>query len=277
MRASPPGAVVAEAFRRHADADDPAVFITLRAQAAALAPLDLDFDPPWGLPLAVKDNIDAGGLPTAAACPAFACPATDDACIVARLRAAGATVIGKTNLYQFATGPVGVRSPVGVPRHAIDPAIEPGGSSSGSAVAAARGIVASALGTDTAGSGRVPAALDNIVGLKPSLGARSASGMVPACRTLGTVSVFALTLPDAWAACELACECDTADAFSRRIVAPPARRRPRLPCRTGGGCRRAHHHRIRRLARLAFGSRSVRDLTPGGDVGGEESVPGPGL
>ena len=123
-----------------------------------------------------------------------------DAFVVARLRAAGAIPIGKTNLDQFATGLVGVRTPFPVPRNALDPEIVPGGSSSGSAVAVARGLVSFALGTDTAGSGRVPAALNNIVGLKPSLGALSTRGVVPACRTLDTVSVFALTVADAYAA-----------------------------------------------------------------------------
>jgi allophanate hydrolase len=121
-----------------------------------------------------------------------------------------------------------VRSPYGVPRNAIDPEIVPGGSSSGSAVAVARGIVSFSLGTDTAGSGRVPAALNNIVGLKPSLGALSARGVVPACRTLDTISIFALTVADAWAAFRAACAFDPADAYSRALPAPPlaARFRP---------------------------------------------------
>lgn len=114
-----------------------------------------------------------------------------------------------------------MRSPYGVPRNAVDPAFVPGGSSSGSAVAGARGIVSFALGTDTAGSGRVPAALNNIVGLKPSLGALSAAGVVPACRTLDTISIFALTVPDAWAAFRVACAYDSTDAFSRALPAPP--------------------------------------------------------
>jgi allophanate hydrolase len=179
------------------------------------------------VPFALKDNIDVGGLPTTAACPAYAYLPERDAFVVARLRAAGAIPLGKTNLDQFATGLVGVRSPYGVPRNAVDPAIVPGGSSSGSAVAVARGIVSFALGTDTAGSGRVPAALNNIVGLKPSLGALSATGVVPACRTLDTISIFALTVPDAWAAFRAACAFDAADAFSRTFPAPPWPRRPR--------------------------------------------------
>ena len=222
-----PEAVVAEAYRRLAAAMDPAIFITQRAEAEALAeaaalpPFDPGAYPLWGVPFAVKDNIDVAGLPTTAACPAFAYVAERDAFAVARLRAAGAIPVGKTNLDQFATGLVGVRSPYGVPLNAIDPEIVPGGSSSGSAVAVARGIVSFALGTDTAGSGRVPAALNNIVGLKPSLGALSATGVVPACRTLDTISVFALSVPDAWTAFRAACVFDPADAFSRALPAPP--------------------------------------------------------
>jgi allophanate hydrolase len=141
-----------------------------------------------------------------------------DAFVVARLREAGAIVLGKTNLDQFATGLVGVRSPFPVPRNAIDPDIVPGGSSSGSAVAVARGIATFALGTDTAGSGRVPAALNAIVGLKPTLGALSASGVVPACRTLDTVSIFATTVADAWAVYGVAAGYDAADAYSRPVA-----------------------------------------------------------
>ena len=222
-----PAIVMAEALRRLASAADPAIFITLRsaeelaAEAAALPAFDPAAMPLWGIPFAVKDNIDVAGLPTTAACPAFAYPAATDAFAVARVRGAGAIPLGKTNLDQFATGLVGVRSPYGVPRNAIDPEIVPGGSSSGSAVAVARGIVSFALGTDTAGSGRVPAALNNIVGLKPSLGAVSASGVVPACRTLDTISVFALTVPDTWTAFRAACAPDASDAYSRSLPAPP--------------------------------------------------------
>src|ERR687897_491201 len=132
----------------------------------------------------------APGRPTTAACPAFAYRPTKDATRVARLARAGAIVIGKTNLDQFATGLVGVRSPYGVPRNAVKPGLIPGGSSSGSAVAVAAGLVPLALGSDTAGSGRIPAGLNNIVGLKPSLGLLSTAGVVPACRPLDCVSVF---------------------------------------------------------------------------------------
>jgi len=228
-----PAALTTEVFARIAAAEDPAIFLHLRtpeevlAEMAALPPFDPQAFPLWGIPYAIKDNIDAAGAPTTAACPAFAHLAEADAFVVARLRAAGAIWIGKTNLDQFATGLVGVRSPYGAPRNAIDPEIVPGGSSSGSGVAVARGLVSFALGTDTAGSGRVPAALNNIVGLKPSLGALSATGLVPACRTLDTISVFALTVDDAWAAFRAACALDPADPYSRPIAAPPLGTSPR--------------------------------------------------
>lgn len=222
-----PAEVMAEALRRVEAAGDPGIFLHLRgaealqAEAAALPPFDPVAMPLWGVPFAVKDNIDLGGAPTTAACPAYAYTPAEDAFVVAALRAAGAIPLGKTNLDQFATGLVGVRTPYPVPLNAIDPAIVPGGSSSGSAVAVARGIVSFALGTDTAGSGRVPAALNNIVGLKPTLGALSNTGVVPACRTLDTISVFALTVPDAWRAFAAAARYDPADAFARPVPAPP--------------------------------------------------------
>ena len=219
-----PEAVINEAFRRIEAANDPAMFIHLDREAALAAARALGaFDetkPLWGLPFAVKDNIDVAGMPTTAACPAYAYRPDADAFVVARLKQAGAIPVGKTNLDQFATGLVGVRSPYGVPINAIDPEIVPGGSSSGSAVAVARGIVPFALGTDTAGSGRVPAALNNIVGLKPTLGTLSATGMIPACRTLDTISVFALTVEDAVEAFAAAQAYDEADAYSRAFPKP---------------------------------------------------------
>ncbi|MEO1467722.1 MAG: allophanate hydrolase [Pseudomonadota bacterium] len=221
-----PAEVIAEVHRRIAAAADPGIFIAVvpleraMAEAEALGPPD-PARPLWGVPVAVKDNIDVAGMPTTAACPAFAYNADEDATVVARLRAAGAIVIGKTNLDQFATGLVGTRTPYRVPLNPIDPDLVPGGSSSGSAVAVARGIVAIALGTDTAGSGRVPAALNNIVGLKPTPGALPATGMVPACRTLDTVSVFALTVADAWTAFAAMAGPDPGDAYSRDLPAPP--------------------------------------------------------
>jgi allophanate hydrolase len=215
-----PEDAVARSFARiHAHAD-PAIFITLRdeqealADAKALAGRDKNL-PLYGIPVAVKDNIDVKGMPTTAACPAFAYQAPRDATAVARLRQAGAIMIGKVNLDQFATGLVGVRSPYGIPRNTLDPKLIPGGSSSGSAVAVAAGLVPLALGTDTAGSGRVPALLNNIVGLKPSLGLASTYGLVPACRTLDCVSVFGLTTDDCWAALAVMAGRDVNDPYAR--------------------------------------------------------------
>jgi allophanate hydrolase len=216
-----PAQTVARSFARIRDHNDPAVFISLRdekdavAEAQALAAKDALLLPLYGVPVAVKDNIDVAGLPTTAACPAFAYSPAHDATAVARLRAAGAIMIGKTNLDQFATGLVGVRSPYGIPNNPMRGDLIPGGSSSGSAVAVSAGLVPLALGTDTAGSGRVPAMFNNIVGLKPSLGLVSTAGMVPACRTLDCVSVFSLTVDDAMTALTAMAGPDGADPFSR--------------------------------------------------------------
>ncbi|MBB3459362.1 allophanate hydrolase [Rhizobium sp. BK313] len=210
-------------FARIGEVDDPGIFIHLAdkrdllAQAAVLGAFDPAAKPLWGIPFAVKDNIDVAGMPTTAACPDYAYVAQKDATVVRLLREAGALAIGKTNLDQFATGLVGVRSPYPIPRNAIDPTLVPGGSSSGSAVATSQGIVSLALGTDTAGSGRVPAGLNNIVGLKPSVGALSTSGVIPACRTLDCVSIFALTVDDAWKAFSIVAHYDDADAYSKSI------------------------------------------------------------
>jgi allophanate hydrolase len=196
---------------------DPGIFITLRDEGEAVAEAraltnNSDF---YGVPVAVKDNIDVAGMPTTAACPAFTYQAQDDAEAVKRLKCAGAIVIGKTNLDQFATGLVGLRTPYPAPLNPLRSDLIPGGSSAGSAVAVATGIVPLALGTDTAGSGRVPAMLNNIVGLKPSLGLISARGVVPACRTLDCVSVFALTVDDAWTALRAIAGYDPNDPYSR--------------------------------------------------------------
>jgi allophanate hydrolase len=204
--------------------NDPALFITLRDEVDAIAAATTLSDaslPLFGVPFAVKDNIDVAGLPTTAACPAFAYTPAASAFVVQRLIDAGAIPIGKTNLDQFATGLVGVRSPFGIPRNARDPMLIPGGSSSGSASAVAAGLVAFALGTDTAGSGRVPAALQGIVGLKPSLGALSTTGVVPACRTLDCVSIFARTAREAHAVFDVARAYDAADPYGRRHGAEP--------------------------------------------------------
>jgi allophanate hydrolase len=216
-----PAQTVARSFQRIRDHNDPAIFISLRDEAdalneaEALTGKDAAQLPLYGIPVAVKDNIDALGFPTTAACPAFAYSPTHDATSVARLRAAGAIIIGKTNLDQFATGLVGVRSPYGIPRNPIRGDLIPGGSSSGSAVAVSAGLVPLALGTDTAGSGRVPAMFNNIVGLKPSLGLISTAGVAPACRTLDCVSIFSLTVDDAMTALTAMAGPDGADPFSR--------------------------------------------------------------
>jgi allophanate hydrolase len=177
-----PADVIDEIFRRLDAVNDPGIFIhlcdreDLRAQADALGDYDPDM-PLWGIPFAAKDNIDVAGIETTAACPAYAYTPQADAFVIANLRAAGALMIGKTNLDQFATGLVGVRTPYGAPLNSVDPQIVPGGSSGGSGVIVGHGIVTFSLGTDTAGSGRVPAALNNIVGLKPTLGALSANSV----------------------------------------------------------------------------------------------------
>jgi allophanate hydrolase len=180
----------------------PEVWITLRPAAEALAEataIDAAVAvgkqlPLAGLVMAVKDNIDVAGLPTTAGAPSYEYLPAQDATSVARLRRAGAVVLGKTNLDQFATGLVGTRSPYGAVRNAWDPARISGGSSAGSAVAVALGLVDFALGTDTAGSGRVPAALNGIVGLKPTRGVIPCTGVVPACRSLDCVTVFAASV-----------------------------------------------------------------------------------
>ena len=235
-----PAQTIARSFQRIRDYNDPAVFISLRdekdaiAEAEALSGKDATQLPLYGVPIAVKDNIDVAGLPTTAACPAYSYMPSRDATCVERLRAAGAIAIGKTNLDQFATGLVGVRSPYGIPKNPIRGDLIPGGSSSGSAIAVSTGMVPLALGTDTAGSGRVPAMLTNIVGLKPSLGLVSTAGVVPACRTLDCVSVFSLTVDDAMTALSAMAGPDGADPFSRNrtvgsIGAFPAKLRLGVP------------------------------------------------
>ncbi len=216
-----PGEVLTDLYRRLATVSDPGIFITLLPEDAAHAAARTlgDFDPGtkplWGVPFAVKDNIDVAGLPTTAACPGFAYTPAETAFAVERLLDAGAILIGKTNLDQFATGLVGVRTPYPVPKNVFNPVYVPGGSSSGSALAVAHGLVTFALGTDTAGSGRVPAALNNIIGLKPSLGTVSSRGVVPACRTLDTISVFAGTVADAEAVYRFMAGHDPEDPWSR--------------------------------------------------------------
>jgi allophanate hydrolase len=202
----------------------PAPVVMARARALdALAPAERAALPLFGVPFAAKDNIDVAGVPTTAACPDFAYSPDRSATVIERLEAAGAIVIGKTNLDQFATGLVGTRSPYGVPVNPFDARYIPGGSSSGSAVAVARGLVTFALGTDTAGSGRVPAGFNGLYGLKPTFGIISAAGVVPACRSLDCVSIFARSVDDAEAVLDAAATgFDARDALSRNRAAPPA-------------------------------------------------------
>ncbi|WP_119155222.1 allophanate hydrolase [Caldimonas tepidiphila] len=215
-----PAQVVSEALRRIGD-DPHRAWIRvlpageLQARAAALADRDPATLPLYGIPFAVKDNIDLAGVSTTAACPDYAYVPEKSAFVVQRLIDAGAIPVGKTNLDQFATGLNGTRSPYGACRNAFDPGYVSGGSSSGSAVSVSLGQVAFSLGTDTAGSGRVPAAFNHLVGLKPSLGLLSASGVVPACRTLDTISIFALTADDAHRVFSVAQGFDAADAYAR--------------------------------------------------------------
>ncbi|WP_085933944.1 allophanate hydrolase [Enhydrobacter aerosaccus] len=204
--------VIEEILSRIAERGDDKVWISrpadaaLRAQAEALDARHADMEtlPLFGIPFAVKDNIDVAGEPTTAACPGFSYTPSRSADVVQRLVEAGAIAIGKTNLDQFATGLVGVRSPYGTPRNPFNADYVPGGSSSGSAVAVAAGLATFALGTDTAGSGRVPAGFNNIVGLKPTPGLLSTKGVVPACASLDCVSVFALSCADAAAVLDIA-------------------------------------------------------------------------
>jgi allophanate hydrolase len=223
--------VVEEVLARVNACEDQAIFITrvapddLRASARDLLarapdPASLAL---WGVPYVVKDNIDVEGMATTAGCPDYATVAAKDATVVARLRAAGALLVGKANLDQFATGLNGTRSPYGAPRCVFDKAYVSGGSSSGSAVAVARGLAAFSLGTDTAGSGRVPAAFNNIVGIKPTPGLVSAAGVVPACRSLDCVNVFAASVADGVTVRRVIEGLDADDAFT---VAPAPRDLP---------------------------------------------------
>ena len=237
MTPDDPVAAVETAFDRIAASGRPEIWIALRARADAVAEArrvaarraageDL---PLAGRVIAVKDNIDVAGLPTTAGAPSYRYRPDADATAVARLRAAGAVVIGKTNLDQFATGLVGTRSPYGAVRNAWDPERISGGSSSGSAVAVALGLVDAALGTDTAGSGRVPAALNGVVGVKPTKGLLPVTGVVPACYTLDCITVFARDLGLARTITELASGPSAADPLSREpaahVALPP---RPRV-------------------------------------------------
>ena len=216
-----PADVIREVYRRIRAQSDNHAWIQLVPEEEALRvaenlPGAVSL-PLGGIPFAIKDNIDATGLPTTAGCPAFAYIPERDATAVNQIRNAGAIMIGKTNMDQFATGLAGVRSPYGACASVFNPDFISGGSSSGSAVAVATGLVSFALGTDTAGSGRVPAAFNNIVGLKPTRGVLSASGVVPACRSLDCVSILSLTTEDADAVLAIAASYDSNDPYSRRL------------------------------------------------------------
>jgi allophanate hydrolase len=222
-----PSAVVESIFKRIADYNDPATWITLvdrdqalqRARQLEARVKDKAALPLYGIPFSVKDSIDVAGLPTTAACPPYAFNPGQSADVVKHLIDAGAILIGKNNLDQFATGLVGVRSPYGTPRNPFDARYIPGGSSSGSAVAVAAGLVSFAMGTDTAGSGRVPAGVNNVVGYKPTRGLLSVKGIVPACRSLDCASVFALTCEDAMAAAH--CSRGHSDPRQLLLETPP--------------------------------------------------------
>ena len=218
---------VSSAYDRIAAHRDNPIWITLvprdqaleRAQLLERQSASERSRPLWGIPFAVKDNIDVAGMQTTAGCPQYAYLARENAPVVQRLLDAGAILIGKTNLDQFATGLVGTRSPYGACRNAFDARFISGGSSSGSAVAVALGLVSFALGTDTAGSGRVPAAFNNIVGLKPTRGAISTRGVVPACRSLDCVSILAHDCADAIEVLHVVRAYDRDDPYSRRSEA----------------------------------------------------------
>jgi len=215
-----PAMLVEEIARRTADDANQVWIYRLSREkmldyATRLEPIDPATRPLYGVPFAVKDNIDLAGVPTTAACPQYAYTPEASATVVQKLIDAGAIPVGKTNLDQFATGLVGTRSPHGACRNSFDPEYISGGSSSGSAVAVALGLASFSLGTDTAGSGRVPAMLNNLIGHKPTLGLLSTHGVVPACRSIDAVSVFALTAEDAQRVVAAAAGFDARDPFSR--------------------------------------------------------------
>ena len=257
-----PEAVIEEVFARIGRKGVAPDWIALRDKAAVLDSVRrAPRGPLYGIPFAVKDNIDVAGLPTTCACPAFAYTPQRSATVVERLEAAGAILIGKTNLDQFATGLNGTRSPYGIPANVFNADYISGGSSSGSAVVVAAGLVSFSLGTDTAGSGRVPAGFNNIVGLKPTKGMISTRGVVPACKSQDVVSIFALTVADAAKVAETAVAFDKDDCYARSDAPAFAVENFARPLRVGipnaplnffedSEYQRLYHHTIDRLAGL---------------------------
>jgi allophanate hydrolase len=216
-----PRKLVEQIHERINEVDNPNIWI-YRLSAEELEPYleylegqDPSALPLYGIPFAIKDNIDLAGVPTTAACPEYSFTPEESAPVVAQLIEAGAIPIGKTNLDQFATGLVGVRTPYGAPRNPLAPDRVPGGSSCGSAVSLSEGICSFSLGTDTAGSGRVPAMFNQLWGVKPSKGRLSTTGLVPACRTLDCISIFALNAADSQTVLKVAEGYDVEDAYSQ--------------------------------------------------------------
>lgn len=250
-----PTALIEELLERCAQYPEHAIWITppqrarLLARARELEARGMDGLPLYGVPFAVKDNIDLAGVPTTCACPDFAYTPQRSATVVQKLLDAGAIAMGKTNLDQFATGLNGTRSPYGACRNAFNPDYISGGSSSGSAVAVALGLASFSLGTDTAGSGRVPAAFNNLIGFKATCGLISTHGVVPACRSLDVVSIFSLSAADAQQIFAVALGEDAADAYTR----------PALP----------HGFDFGRATQFRFGVPARKDLQFFGDADSE--------
>jgi len=250
-----PSALIEELLARCAQYPDHAIWITppererLLARARELEARGMDGMPLYGVPFAIKDNIDLAEVPTTCACPDYAYTPEQSATVVQKLLDAGAIAMGKTNLDQFATGLNGTRSPYGACRNAFNPDYISGGSSSGSAVAVALGLASFSLGTDTAGSGRVPAAFNNLIGLKATCGLISTHGVVPACRSLDVVSIFSLSATDAQQVFAVALGEDAADAYTR----------PALP----------HGFDFGRAAHFRFGVPARKDLQFFGDADSE--------
>lgn len=265
--ASDPADVVAQAYERARSASEPA-WISLVAWRDVKAALERLRDAPrelplYGIPFAIKDNIDLAGTPTTAACPAFAYAPGESAFVVERLVAAGAVPIGKTNMDQFATGLTGTRTPHGACASVVDPRYVSGGSSSGSAVVVADGTVPFALATDTAGSGRVPAALNEVVGFKASPGAIGTSGVVAACRSLDCVSLLTADVADAALVLDVAAGHDPRDPYSR----------PGLAARAAGLASDRASDRAARAAGLASGQASDRAAPAAGPASARIAVP----